>query len=102
MDKEFLKALLETASPSGDEKRAASLWKREAEKITQEVRGDIHGNSIAVISGLRRISTNAIMLAGHIDEIGFIVSHVSDEGVVYFKEIGGFDPQILPGQRVKI
>lgn len=107
MDKIFLRTLLETASPSGYEQNAATLWKREAEKITQNVHGDVHGNSIAVISSamhnmVSSRSPNKIMLAGHIDEIGFIISYISDEGFIYFKEIGGWDPQILPGQRVKI
>lgn len=107
MDKGFLKTLLETASPSGYEKNAATLWKKEAKKITQDVYGDIHGNSIAVISramnnALSSCPPNRIMLAGHIDEIGFIVSYISEEGFIYFRAIGGFDPQILPGQRVKV
>lgn len=103
MNEIFLKDLLETTSPSGFEQTAAKLWREEAKKITNLVYGDIHGNSIAAISDNRRPSSTRIMLAGHIDEIGLMVSYIDDKnGFVYFRTIGGWDPQILPGQRVKI
>jgi len=102
MNKEFLKTLLETASPSGYEKNAALLWKNEAEKFTDLVYGDIHGNSIAKIANDKMPSPARIMLAGHIDEIGLIVSYIDPEGFIYFQTIGGWDPQVLVGQRVQI
>ena len=43
-----------------------------------------------------------VMLAGHIDEIGLQVTHVDEEGYLYVAEIGGWDPQVLVGQRVTI
>lgn len=102
MNRAFLKRLLETASPSGYEKHAASLWKEEARGFVDSVYGDIHGNSIAKRSGRKYGLLTKIMLAGHIDEIGFIISAIDENGFIYFKPIGGFDPQIFPGQRVKI
>lgn len=99
MNKEFLKKLLETASPSGFEKEAADLWKAEAKLFTDNVYGDIHGNSFAKILGSKE---SVIMLAGHIDEIGLMVTYVSEGGFLYFAPIGGWDAQILPGQRVNI
>lgn len=102
MNRDFLKRLLETASPSGYERNAASLWKEEAKDFADSVYGDIHGNSIAKISSGNYSFPERIMLAGHIDEIGFIVSAIDDDGFVYFEPIGGFDPQIFPGQRVKV
>jgi len=42
------------------------------------------------------------MLAGHIDEIGFMVTYITDEGYCAFAPIGGHDPQILPGMRVDV
>lgn len=102
MNKNFLKDLLETASPSGYEKNAAARWKTEARSFADSVYGDIHGNSVAtkMISEFGFIRT--IMLAGHIDEIGFIITQTDENGFVFFETIGGFDPQILPGQRVRI
>lgn len=104
MDREFLKKLLETASPSGYEKNAALIWKNKAKEFADMVYGDIHGNSVAAIWTTKYgFLATKIMLAGHIDEIGFIISNINVEGgFLYFQTIGGFDPQILPGQRVKI
>lgn len=97
--KEFLKNLLGIASPSGFERNAAEFWRREANLFTKDVNIDIHGNTIAKLAGK---TDKIIMLAGHIDEIGLIINLIDSEGFLYFKPIGGWDPQILPGQRVKI
>jgi endoglucanase len=95
---DFLRRLLEAAAPSGFEARAARVWADEARGFSS-VRGDAYGNVFATInagSGL------PIMLSGHLDEIGLMVSHVGDEGFVRFKGIGGWDAQVLPGQRVRV
>lgn len=97
--KNFLKNLLKVASPSGFEQKAVELWKSEAKLFTGNVSGDICGNAFAKIGGG---TDKVIMLAGHIDEIGLMVSYVDPEGFIYFNRIGGWDPSILPGQRVKI
>lgn len=103
MNKEFLKSLLETASPSGFERKAAALWRGEAEKFADLVYGDAHGNSIAKVAGRdNQSSLTKIMLAGHIDEIGLMISYVDPDGFLFFRTVGGFDLQILPGQRVRI
>lgn len=81
----FLEKLLDTPGPSGYEIAAARVWRAEAERIADRVEADVSGNSIATINpggGPR------VMLAGHIDEIGLIVSHIDDEGYLYFDEIG--------------
>src|SRR5207253_5587840 len=92
----FLKRLLDTPGPSGFETAPARVWREETKGFADEVRGDTHGNSVAVINpkGVPRL-----MFAGHIDEIGLQVTHVDDEGYVYFAAIGGWDPQVLVGQR---
>lgn len=95
----FLIDLLATPSPSGFEKTAAKTWRREAGKLISCVDNDIHGNSFAYNAPS---PTPKIMLAGHIDEIGLMVSYVDPDGFIYFRPIGGWDVQILPGQRVKI
>lgn len=95
----FLKLLVETPSPSGYEEIIQKLWRKEASRYADEVRTDVHGNSIAVLNpkGHPRI-----MLAGHCDEIGFIVLYISDEGYIFFGPIGGHDVGLVPGRRVKI
>jgi putative aminopeptidase FrvX len=96
---EFLKRLLDAPGPSGFEARAARVWRAEAEAFADEVRGDVSGNSLAVVG---RGGSPKVMLAGHIDEIGLMVTHVDDEGFLYFTAIGGWDAQVLVGQRVRV
>jgi endoglucanase len=95
----FLERLLDAPGPSGFEVRPARVWRQEAETFADEVRVDIHGNSMATVNpgGSPRV-----MLAGHVDEIGLQVTHIDENGFLYFAEIGGWDPQVLVGQRVRI
>ena len=95
---EFFKRLLSTPGPSGYEAAAAEVWREEARKFA-EVRGDRMGNSLATIGaggGPR------VMLAGHVDEIGLMVTHVDEQGLIRFTGVGGWDPQVLVGQRVRL
>ncbi len=95
---EFFKRLLSTPGPSGYEGAAAEVWREEARGFA-EVRGDRMGNSLATVGaggGPR------VMLAGHIDEIGVIVTHIDEGGRLRFTGIGGWDPQVLVGQRVRL
>lgn len=94
----FLKTLLDTPGPSGYETRVAEIWRNEARTFASEVSGDVHGNSIAIVNPG---GSPTIMLAGHIDEIGVIVTYIDDEGFVYFAPIGGWDPQVLVAQRIR-
>jgi endoglucanase len=94
----FLKNLLATPGPSGDEAAAAKVWRAEARTFANQVRADVHGNSIALLEG----DGPRILLAGHIDEIGLMISHIDDDGFLYFDTIGGWDVQVLVGQRVRL
>lgn len=93
----FLKKLLDTPGPSGFEAAPAKIWREQARQFA-EVRGDVAGNSIAEVNAGGQPT---IMLAGHIDEIGVIITYVDDEGYAYIQPIGGWDPQVLVGQRVR-
>ena len=93
----FLKQLLDTPGPSGFESAPAAVWRSEAKKFA-DVTGDVHGNSIAVAHDK---GAPTIMLAGHIDEIGVIVQHIDDDGFIYISDIGGWDAQVLVGQRIR-
>jgi putative aminopeptidase FrvX len=93
----FLKKLLDTPGPSGFETAPAAVWREEA-KAFADVSGDVHGNSIAVVNPN---GSPTIMLAGHIDEIGVIVTYIDDDGFVYIGPIGGWDPQVLVAQRIR-
>ena len=93
----FLKKLLDTPGPSGFESAPAALWREEAARFA-DVSGDVHGNSMAVVNPK---GSPTIMLAGHIDEIGVIVTWIDDDGYVYIGPIGGWDPQVLVAQRIR-
>lgn len=96
---EFLKKLLNTPGPSGFETAAARVWREEARTFADTVDADVSGNSIAVVNGGGRPK---VMLAGHIDEIGVMITHIDEEGFLYFDGIGGWDSQVLVGQRIRI
>lgn len=95
--KAFLHRLLETISPSGFEDEAAAVWRAEAKTFAHDVRRDVHGNSDAVINPGGKVR---VMFAGHYDEIGFLVTHIDDNGFLWVAPVGGWDPQIPQGQRV--
>jgi putative aminopeptidase FrvX len=92
----LLDDLLRAGAPSGYEGPAAAIW-REAASFAA-LASDGIGSSIA------RIGDAAPLLAvvGHIDEIGLIVTHIDEKGFLWFAPVGGWDPQILVGQRVEI
>jgi endoglucanase len=93
----FLKQLLDTPGPSGFEMQPAKIWQQAAEQFATVTR-DVAGNSMATVNPE---GSPTIMLAGHIDEIGVIVTYIDDEGYVYIAPIGGWDPQVLVAQRIR-
>jgi len=95
----FLERFLSTISPSGFEQEAAEVWLSEAREFADRVWKDVHGNAFAA---LHEDGAPRVMLAGHMDEIGLMVSYIDDKGFLYVRGIGGWDPQVLPGQRVWI
>ncbi|HYD52407.1 MAG TPA: M20/M25/M40 family metallo-hydrolase [Gemmatimonadaceae bacterium] len=95
----FLKRLLDTPGPSGYEAAAARLWRQEAETFAEHVRADVAGNSMAEVNPG---GSPTIMLDGHIDEIGIIVQYIDDDGFLFVSPIGGWDSQVLVGQRIRI
>ena len=94
----FLKRLLDTPAPSGFEGPAARAWREEASSFAERVTTDVAGNSLAEVNPN---GSPTIMLDGHIDEIGVIVQYIDDEGFIYPGPIGGWDPQVLVGQRIR-
>ncbi len=95
---DFLKRLLDAPGPSGFERAPARLWREEAGTIAA-VETDVAGNSVARLNAAGK---PRVMLTGHLDEIGLMVVHIDDEGFVHFAPIGGWDSQVLVGQRVRL
>jgi putative aminopeptidase FrvX len=91
-----LDKLLRAGAPSGYEGPAAEIW-REAASFA-ELGSDGLGSSIARVGG----ASPLLAVVGHIDEIGLIVVHIDEKGFLWFAPIGGWDPQILVGQRVEV
>ena len=95
---ELLLALLRARGPSGREDEAARVW-REAAASFAEVSTDSLGSSVARVGAG---SGPPLAIVGHIDEIGLAVTHVDDDGFVFFRRLGGWSGEVLVGQRVEI
>jgi len=98
MDKTFLQQLLDTPSPSGFEQENAKLWRNHLKNYA-DISKDVHGNSYAILNPQAKFR---FMLAGHIDEIGLMITHIDNEGYLSVAAIGGIDATLLVGQRVRI
>lgn len=93
----LLKEICETAGAPGYENRIREIVLREIKKLADEVSVDKMGNVTALKRGKER---KKVMVAAHMDEIGFIVTHIDDKGFLRFHTLGGFDPKTLTAQRV--
>ena len=94
----LLKLICETAGAPGFEERVRQLVLKEIDGIVDEISIDNLGNVTAIKHG--KSSEKKVMIAAHMDEIGFIVTHIDDNGFVRFHTLGGFDPKTLTAQRV--
>jgi putative aminopeptidase FrvX len=97
---ELLKRLLAATGPSGHEQAAAQVWREACAEFAAEVTSDTVGSSLARVSGTADGPRLAVV--GHIDEIGLHVSHIDNDGYLRFGPVGGWDPTVLIGQRVRV
>ena len=93
-----LQTLLTAHGPSGYESDPAAAWREAAGAWSDDVRSDVMGSSVALVPGTA--DGPSLALVGHIDEIGLIVTHIEENGFLRFTGVGGWDPQVLVGQRV--
>jgi endoglucanase len=100
---EVLLDLLTARGPSGYETAPAAVW-RDAAKGFAKVSTDVVGTPLALVAPKHdaRSPARRLLVMGHIDEIGLIVTHIDDEGYLWFGSVGGWDAQILVGQRVAL
>jgi endoglucanase len=96
---DFFRTLLETPSPSGYEQRIQEVVREYAKPFADEITTDLHGN---VILCKNPGANFRLMLAGHCDQIGMLITQIDDNGFLYAQTIGGWDPQQLIGQRMTI
>ncbi len=94
-----LKRLLTAPGPSGQEELAAKAWREEAAAFG-EVAGDVLGSSWVRVPGTAGGPLLAVV--GHIDEIAVVVTHAGDDGLIALRQLGGFDAQVMLGQRVEV
>jgi endoglucanase len=97
---ELLTKLLSAAGPSGNEVEAARAWREGCEPWATEVAGDNVGSSMARVAGTAGGPT--LILVGHIDEIGLIVTNIEDSGQLRVAQVGGWDNAVLIGQRFRV
>lgn len=96
---EFLKELCEAKGISGDEKEATRVMKKYLEGYADEFTYDNLGSIIAIKKGS---SDLRVMLSGHVDEVGFVVSKIEKEGYLRMTPVGGWWAHVLPAQRVSV
>jgi len=96
---EFLEELLAARSPSGFEHEAHEVLDAYMKDVADDYQKDTMGNRISVLNPK---GSPTLMLAGHMDELGFIINYIDDKGFLYFKTIGGHDLSIISGRRVTI
>lgn len=97
--KKFLYKLLATPSPTGFEQPVQRVVRERMSSYAELLETDLHGNLIA---GINTKAARKVMLAGHCDQIGFMVRHITDDGYIYVSALGGPDPVVLPGTHVTI
>ncbi|HAN21939.1 MAG: hypothetical protein A2Y15_06900 [Clostridiales bacterium GWF2_36_10] len=96
-----LKNYCNCISPSGCEDEIRELIINDIKDYTTSYEVDRMGNLIAFKKG-KKTPTKKILLSAHMDEIGFMMKYISDEGYIYFDIIGGIDPRVIGGRRISI
>src|SRR5438093_12588157 len=96
---DFLRRLVNTPSPSGQEARGQRVWLDYVKPYAEETFSDAYGNCVGV---LNKGGSPRLMLAAHADEIAMAVNYINDEGFIYVRKLGGIDAAITKAQRVVI
>ncbi len=99
---EMLKELCECSGIPGREERLREIVRRELNSVVDEMRVDALGNLIALKRATRGRSPKKLMIAAHMDEIGFVVSHIDEKGLLRLVPMGGHDPRNMVAQRVTV
>lgn len=95
--RDFFQQLLATPGVSGYEQKVQDLVRSYAADFADSITTDLHGNVILCKNPDAEVR---VMLAGHCDQIGLLVSQIDEFGFLYAQTVGGWDPQQLIGQRV--
>ncbi len=96
--KQFLLELLDTPSPSGFEMEIQKKWIQHVKPYVESIETDLAGNAIA---SLNKDADFKVLLAGHCDEIGFLVRRIDDRGFIYVEKLGGISHKPAIGMKVQ-
>ena len=99
MDFELLSELTETSGVPGYEDRIREIVSRELSPVADRVQTDAMGNLVATVEGERDYE---VVVAAHMDEIGFMVRYVHEDGFLEIDPLGGWDPRVVKAQRVTV
>ncbi len=97
--KNFFANLICSSGVSGFEQPIQKVVREYASSFADDMTTDLHGNLILSINPDAEVR---VLLAGHADQIGLIISHIDENGFIYFQTVGGWDPQQLVGQRISV
>ncbi|WP_158736629.1 M42 family metallopeptidase [Alteribacillus sp. YIM 98480] len=97
---QMLKELTDANGIPGNEKEAREVMKKHISSYADEITNDQLGSLIAKKTG--KAGGPRIMIAGHLDEIGFMITHIDDKGFLKFETVGGWWSQVMLAQRVNI
>ena len=101
----YLERMVSTPSATGTEWQVASIVRERLGEVSDEIRTDVMGSVHATLFGTAHETTEEVprvMIAAHMDEIGFMVNYIDDDGFLYFKTVGGVDAALLPGLRMDV
>jgi endoglucanase len=99
---DLLQELTSLSAPSGFEKPVQDLFYRTVKEVADEVHTDAYGNVWAVLYPPPSSPSLKVLVSGHGDEIGIMVNHIEEKGLLRFVPIGGVDPAILLGRRIRL
>ncbi len=103
MNIDLLRRLCETPGVPGHEDRVRDLIRSEVKSLFDDVSIDPMGSLLCRRDPRKKVKTpKKVMLLCHMDEIGFLVSHITDKGFIYVHPVGGFDPRNLFSRRVLV
>jgi tetrahedral aminopeptidase len=97
LNEALFRRLIETPGVPGREERQREIARQELDALTDEIRTDHLGSVIGTKRGRDDVR---VMVAAHMDEIGFLVRHVDDKGFIRLQPLGGHDPANMVSQRV--
>lgn len=98
----ILQQLSEAVGVSGREEAVRKVVLEAIKGHAEDIRIDAMGSVTAVKRGTASADRPRVMIAAHMDEIGFMVTGIDGNGLIRFTNVGGVDPRILPGLRVKV